>query len=383
MGATSCGAGAGSSWQKPIGRWPNNIAVDRSGDLLVLVDAPGNTSTTLARFDALGRPLWSAAVSGSSGNVTTLRSGGILVATGLPGTIPTDPTVRTGGRPRALASVTRLDEAGRVVWETRVGDDAGDLGVYFVGEAPGGDVVIAGAFLFDSAPTFANPPLLEGFFEARLSSSGQLRWIRHLGNPGTARGFVVDGRGRLGALVVTQDAMTIDEVVLSPGGFPSGFLVWLESDGRASESIDVTEPLDATNIGQAFDGLMIDGQGRVYVFGSVGLDRPTFTLELFIAGFDPSGTHLWSQRLNQTGQVTDATAAIDLCGDVLLTGNHNDGEGFLAVRLTRDGVVKAQQTVPTSIGGKANAIGPAPGGMFVVGATGPNFQEGFLARIGL
>jgi hypothetical protein len=107
------------------------------------------------------------------------------------------------------------------------------------------------------------------------------------------------------------------------------------------------------------------------------------TLELFISAFDPSGTRLWTQRLNQTGQVTDATAAIASCGDVLLTGNPDDAEGFLAVRFTRDGVVRARQTVLPSTGGEANAIGPAPDGLFVAGATGPNFQEGFLARIGL
>ena len=257
----------------------------------------------------------------------------------------------------------------------------------FVEEAPGGGVVIAGDFLFDSAPTFANPPLLEGFFEARLSSSGQLLWIRHLGNPGTARGFVVDRSGRLGALVSVDGAMTIDGLVLNPVRFdPSGFLVWFEADGRATGAIGVTETLDHTNNGgQDFDGVMTDTEGRIYVFGSMGHESATYTLELFITGFDPSGTRLWTQRLNQTGQVRDALAAIDSCGDILLTGDIGAGygNGYMAIRLTRDGVIKMQQHISASIGIRPNAIGPAPGGIFVAGATGDNFQEGFLARIGL
>jgi hypothetical protein len=74
----------------------------------------------------------------------------------------------------------------------------------------------------------------------------------------------------------------------------------------------------------------------------------------------------------------DALAAIDSCGDILLTGDVGAGygEGYMAIRLIRDGVIKVQQNISPSIGMRPNAIGPAPRGIFVLGATGDNLQGG-------
>jgi hypothetical protein len=90
------------------------------------------------------------------------------------------------------------------------------------------------------------------------------------------------------------------------------------------------------------------------------------------------------QRFHFTSQSEEALAAVDSCGDVLFTGNGlTSTDGFLAARLSREGVVKAQVIVPASTGGWANSIAPAPGGIYVDGTAGDNPQQGFLARVPL
>jgi hypothetical protein len=135
---------------------------------------------------------------------------------------------------------------------------------------------------------------------------------------------------------------------------------------------------------QRFDRVVFDKQGRFYVAGSVDHDGVQFTSELFVSAFETSGTHLWTQRFSLTDQNEGSRIAVDDCGDVLLVGNGlGTIAGFLAARVSRDGVVKARLTVPLTGGGVADDVAPAPGGVFVTGASGESHQNGFLSPVAL
>jgi hypothetical protein len=141
----------------------------------------------------------------------------------------------------------------------------------------------------------------------------------------------------------------------------------------------VTEDSD-----ERFDGVSRDAEGRLYVHGSVlksSLGSPNI-IELVIAGIAPSGEHLWTQQFHVSDSNGDTQVAIDGCGDVLFVGN-GGGSSFLAARLSRDGSIKSQVTIPLPASGWASGVTAAPGGMYVVGAKGESFQHGFLSRLAL
>jgi hypothetical protein len=376
----ACAGAAVTPWNQSTSRLAaTRLTRDREGGLWVLTNA--GAGSAVVQINDAGLSKWSIAVDGVPAALATASNGDVLAATTVKGP-PIDRAVRYEGTGRAQVKVTRVDISGQAIWGAIVGDGAGDLGNAFIGGTPDGGAVVSGVFTPDLSPSdFPNPPVREGGFVAKLSSSGDLLWERHFGDPDAgARGFMVDLNGRPGVILSTSSELTIDAVQFAPRlNTDSAPMVFFDTDGRAVQTFDVTESGD-----QRIDQVVIDGQGRLYVAGWVGHDGAVFTSELFVSAFDPSGTALWMQRFSLTNQNVDARVTVDECGDILLVGNVSGmSAGFLAARLSRDGVPKAQVTVPSSIGDRVDDVAAAPGGIFVTGAAGPNLQEGFLGRVGL
>jgi hypothetical protein len=377
VAAPACAGAPPAPWLQPTAPFQTRLARDPRGGLVMLGNAdPG---ATIGKVDDEGRLLWSAPIEGRSRAVAAAPGDGFLAATAVSGP-PSDPAVRYQGSPRQQANVTKVDGNGQLAWQTVVSDGAGDLMAEFVGVTPEGDVIVSGLFHPDFTPSdFPNPPSREGGFLAKISPDGQVRWERHF-EPGASRGFVIDASGRPAVIVWTSYALSIDDVMLEPTHDPwSGFLVSFDPEGRAVEARDVT--VDGQ---QRFDRAVVDDQGRLYVAGFIGHDGGSYTSELVLNAFGASGPPLWDRRFSMNDQNEDARVAIDECGDVLLVGNGpGAGVGFLAVRLGRDGDVKARLTVSPAAGARVDEVAPAPGGIFVTGASDPNLQSGFVARAGL
>jgi hypothetical protein len=357
-----------------------NVTLDREGNLLFL-HSDGGTSAILENRDRLGQPRWTTRFDGWPGGLTTTLNGDVLAAASIQGTMPTDPTVRMGGTPRHLSSVTRADQMGKVIWSSSVGDDTGDLGNNFVAEAPNGDILLAGQIAYDVPPQSLGPRSTPaGFFTARFTSSGQLLWEHNWDRDETnlARGYVVDASGRLGVLVWVQSPVTIDGVTFTAADYYKGYVVWFESDGHAKTAVDVTEDSQ-----ERFDGVITDETGGLYVFGWIPGPNPgVFTSELVVAALSPAGEHLWAQRFSVTDQSDDGVGLLEPCGDILFAGNgEGPNRGFLAVRLGRDGTVRSQINPFVAVGGWVGSVAPAPGGLFASGTTGPNLQRPFVARL--
>ena len=380
--APACASSQSSPWTLSLDATATELATDQAGHVLMVQGGLAPTSP-VESLDDLGNVRWTATIDGAPGGLAASSNGNVLIASYVAGTEPTDPAVRIDGTPRSLAIVRRLGDDGGGIWASTVGDDSGDLGPEFVGEAPDGSIFVAGSIRYDEPPPRIPNQLSDtGFFAAQLSSSGQVVWEHHWDHDDAsrARGYVIDAGGRLGILVWVTGMKTLDDLTLgSPNGLMAGDLVWFGADGRATDAIDVTEDSD-----ERFDGVSLDAEGRLYVHGNIlksSLGSPN-TIELVIAAVAPAGDHLWAQRFHLSDGNGDTQAAVDACGDVLFVGN-GDASSFVAARISRDGDVKSQMMFPLPNTGWANKVAPAPGGMYVGGAAGMSFQNGFLSRLGL
>ena len=368
----ACAAAPTATWQQPTASVSRSLARDPTGGLFVLA---GDAQSTLTRLDDAGQTLWIAPVDGSPGAIFA-ASGDVLAATGIRGMEAIDPQIRVGGQPRSQALITRLDVRGEMIWTAAVSDAVGDLFPSFVSTGADGDVVVGGRFLPDvPSSEYPNPPFVEGGFVARLSSTGRLLWERHFVNPGRVRGFVQDSHRRVGVIFWLDQAAAIDDVRMQPKdpGY-AGFLVWFDETGAAVGAYDVTE-----DPSQRFTGVVRAADGRFYVTGFVIRDGPAYTSMFFITGFSSAGERLWTRRLSLGPQNDDGNVTVDECGDVLFIGN---GSGIIAARMTRDGEIKTQLVVPTSLADYVVNLAPAPGGIFLVGAR-DNHQTCIVARLGL
>jgi len=373
----ACAGSQSSTWQKPISSRRGSVARYPGGGLAAL---SGESASSLTKLDDFGVSVWTATVEGSAASVSVVPGGDTLAMTLVPGTESVDPEVRSGGRPRLQANVTRWDADGKRLWQSAILDGAGDLIGSFISAGLDGDVVVGGTFVPDLPPSaFPNPPFIEGGFVARLSPSGQMLWERHFLDPGAVRGFVQDLGGRTGVTFALQEEAVIDDLMLKPKGISrSGFLVWFDSTGRAVEAFDITEDPE-----QGFSAVVRDDEGRFYVTGYVAHDGPSYTSEFFVSAFDATGGRLWARRFNPGRQADDSRLAIDECGDVLLVGNGLDtSPGILAARIASNGEEKAQLVLPVAVADYLGAVAPAPGGIFFMGSR-DNQQTSVIARLAL
>jgi hypothetical protein len=98
-------------------------------------------------------------------------------------------------------------------------------------------------------------------------------------NPGSVRGFVQDLRGQTGLIFWLHQAAVIDGVSLQPTGYDlSGFLVWFDAAGHATEAFDITEAS-----GPRYSGVVRDGQGRLYTTGNFVPDPAQSAIEFFVS----------------------------------------------------------------------------------------------------
>ena len=234
----------------------------------------GSTDILLASFDAAGNHLWSQRFGDTDiehpRGVTTDGAGNVIVAGRFRG------NVDFGGGPLASASagtfdifVAKFDAAGNHVWSQRFGDAAQHYA--------------QGVAVDDSANV-----ILTGYFQSDVDFGGG----------------VLTSAGDFDAYVAKFDA--------------AGNHVWSQRFGDAGE--------------QYAYGIAADGSGNLAVTGyyrssvdfgggpmtSAGLD------DIFVARFDGSGNHLWSQRFGDGLHQESYGVATDSLGNVLVTG-HIDG----------------------------------------------------------
>lgn len=234
-------------------------------------------------------------------------------------------------------------------WSQSFGD-ASEQVVYDVATDASGNIIITG--FFEGTVHFGHSTLAsagqEDIFVAKFRTDGTLLWSQRFGDASDQYGFAVavDASGNI--LLTGRFSGTIDfggGALASAGGSDvylakfnsSGAHLWSKRFGDSSteEARSVTT----------------DPSGNVYItgsyFGSIDFGGGPFASngyeDIFLAKFDPDGTHLWSAHFGDGDSQYGRDVATDGSGNVILAGEFygsvDFGGGLLASAGTSDIVI--------------------------------------------
>jgi hypothetical protein len=285
-----------------------DLSIDESGNIFAVgatasplispTDPPSEVQ--VARYDATGAMQWVQTLglrsSGGSGNVSTDPSGNIFVAGNyfIAGETYAD---------EFAASVSRLDNAGNVLWSRKAPGEVGSV------VADGlGNVYVSGT----TGYRFGGPNSLLTKFDAE----GELLWTREWGTEkvDSCCGLATDEFGNVYVagysgigILGPQPADATNDIFLSKIS-PSGDTLWTQS--LASDASDV-------------GGSIVVHGDRVYVsgstIGSLG-GEPLGSFDAFVAAFDINGAHQWTHQFGTETWDFAADIAADANGNLHLAG---------------------------------------------------------------
>ena len=189
-----------------------------------------------------------------------------------------------------------------VEWTQEVGDSLNDE-AYGVATDNFGHVYMTGQV--DGNDAFLN----------KFDSTGTLLWQHRVGGAG---------------LDLTWDVSVDPAGNIAMAGFTAGSLAGMNAGGHdvllttfdASGVQLWTRQLGSSGDDQAY-GVDADGMGNIYLAGVASGQLDSRTAEsddLFIAKFDPSGTHLWTRQAGSSDQETVLGLAADAVGNAYITG---------------------------------------------------------------
>ena len=299
------------------------------------VDFGGGTRTSagggdivVLKLDADGNHLWSRTFGDTNGDdgygVAVDGSDNVLVTGRFRG------SVDFGGGTRTAAGidvfVLKLDASGSHLWSQTFGDSSGQIGTA-VAVDDSGNVVITGQFT--GSPDFGGGPLPSAgnsdIFVAKLDSSGGHLWSKGLGGADTDQGRSV-ATDTMGNVVITGDfegAVDFGGGTLTAAAGAELFIAKYDGSGNHVWSNRFGGLNDERGYAVATDSannVVVGGFFRDEVdFGGGPLDG--HTADLFVAKYDSAGNHLWSKDNTAfPGGGNGHGLAIDGTGHVIMTG---------------------------------------------------------------
>jgi hypothetical protein len=289
----------------------------------------GTSDIFVAKFDAIGAPLWSTSLGDSEvqyvGSVATDGSDNVVVAGRWGGDRPLIETP-------PCSFVAKLDPSGNELWLTYVdcGDDANGTAV-----VDGSDNIVVTGF----SETL-------GFFRcrvARLDASGSsFLWYHDFGDYYNRAYATVaaDGTGNIVLVGFFFGEVDFGGGPLTSAGESDMFLAKFDANGahlwsrrfgdaefQGGGSI-ATAGLDHIVIAGALNGTLDLGGGPLISAGDP---------DIFVAEFDPAGNHLWSRRYGDADQQYSTSLAAYGSGNILLTGALSGSADFGGGPLTSAG----------------------------------------------
>ena len=273
--------------------------------------------------------LWSQRFGGASfesGYGVAMDAAGNVVVTGY-----FAGTVDFGGGPLVSAGVNdifvaKYNASGVHQWSRRFGGTSADLG-YAVAIDGSGNVVVTGAF--DGTANFGGGNLVSAgdydVFVAKYNSSGVHQWSERFGGTGVDIGLAVAVDG-LGNGVVTgyfEDTADFGGGPLVSAGSEDIFVAKYDGGGAHQWSKRIGAASEDLGLGVAADGagnVVVTGEFNGTVnFGGGNLVSAGY-YDIFLAKYDASGAHQWSQRYGSAGYETGYGLALDGSGNVVVTG---------------------------------------------------------------
>ncbi|MDH4338376.1 MAG: SBBP repeat-containing protein [Candidatus Krumholzibacteria bacterium] len=333
-------------WSQRLGGTDNDsgfgIATDASGNVYFTgafegtvdfgdgpVMSAGLTDVFLVKYDAAGTYLWSQAF-GDPG-----FESGISVATDASGNVFMtgyfDGTVNFGGGPLVSAGgydifVAKYGPDGTHLWSQGFGDFDDDMG-YAVATDASGNVIVTGHF--SEVVDFGGGPLVSnGFsdiFVAKYSPTGTHLWSQAFGGTNFDDGNSV-ATDASGNVFVTGSFWSVADFGGGPvlsAGFndifvakysPLGAHLWSQTFGNGGSDVGRSVATDASGnvfVTGHFSGTVDFGGGPLVSAGSN---------DIVLAGYSPTGTHLWSRRFGGTSSDSGNSVATDASGNVFMTG---------------------------------------------------------------
>jgi hypothetical protein len=311
-----------------------------------LVSSAGNKDVFLAKLGPGGSVLWAKGGFGDAGIQEALglavdANGDVFVTGVFSGTISFGaPTALLTSAGLSDVFVAKFSALGAPLWSRRFGDALDQAG-RAIAVDPSGDIIVTGDFAgsidFDGGP-LASVELKDGFI-AKLTSAGDHVWSMQFGNTGddSALGVACSATGHVHVTGTFDEAIDFGGPPLTDGGDNDTFVVKLDSGGGHVWSKAFGGLLD-----QGGASIAVDASGNVILSGAYegsinfgGGVLPSFGgVDIFVAKLSAAGVHLWSHGFGGASEDVGHTVAVDSAGNVVasgwFSGTVNFGEGPLA-----------------------------------------------------
>ena len=243
--------------------------------------------------------------------------------------------------------IAKYDSDGVHVSSRRIGGTGSDLpqGVHLDGAS---NMIVAGSF--QTSVDFGGGALMsaggDDIFVVKYDPSGAHIWSKRFGSSGFDRAHSLAKDGSNNVIVVGQFEGTVD---FGGGGLvsvgtremfvakydASGNHMWSKRFGSSQNDVAL--------------GVAVDGADNVVVTGSfagggpVSFGGSSFTSagqgDMFIAKFDPNGDHIWSLAAGGPGFDFGIGLAVDVSGNILVTGEFENTVNFGGGELASAGLI--------------------------------------------
>ena len=352
-------------WSKTFGdadqQGAYDLVVDSTGNVIVTgylsgsadlgggaISAEGESDIIVAKFDSSGSHLWSKQfgdLGDDAGAGVAVDAAGNVVVTGW-----FTGTVNFGGADLASAGsrdifVATFDPAGKHLWSKRFGDGGQQLGDHVAVDAAG-NILLTGRF--EGGVDFGGGGLSTGgyydVFVVKFDGAGNHVWSKRFGDSAAQFGnqIAADSAGNVVLLGLFLDTIDFGGGTLTSAGSYDLFLTKLDPSGEHLWSQRLGGSGDDEGRSLAMDGDDIVVAG--YFNGSIDLGDGPFVsgsnYDMFVARFTPEGAFDWSRHFDAPGEQVVRAIAVDAFHDILLTGSFTSdvdfGGGALTSPVNRD-----------------------------------------------
>lgn len=308
----------------------------------------GQFDIYIAKYGPTGNHLWSKGLGSIESQVGTsvalLASGAVVVTGNFFGTVDFGGGALTsaGGADIFLAM---YDTNGSHLWSKQFGGIATDTGQRVQADASG-NVYLTG--YFSGTANFGGGPLTSAggtdVVVAKFDVAGAHQWSQHYGSTSNEIGFDLELDASGNIVVSGQFGGTVSfggVALVSAGGLD---IFVAKYNGSGAHQWSQRFGSTSTDIG---DAVAVDGAGNVIVagrfggtvnFGGVALASAGGS-DIFVAKYNAAGAHQWSKRFGSTGTDICRGVAADAGGDVAVTGDFTGVVDFGGGPLTSAGGV--------------------------------------------
>ncbi|MDI1435074.1 SBBP repeat-containing protein [Polyangium sorediatum] len=261
-------------------------------------------------------------------SVSTDKTGNILLAGALQGTMNLGGTMLTSGG-KEDAFVAKLNSAGQVIWAKRFGDGQNQSATGIGADAEG-NVYVTGIFIgtvnFGGSNLTSDTNFFQDVFLVKFAPDGSHVWSKKFGDSNIqyARALAVDGVGNVVIAGYFQQQVDFGGGVLTAAGQAfDAFVAKFNATGQHLWSKKYGNDAD-----QSAKSLAVDGAGNVYVAGEAsgaidfgaGLVMAQGNPSAFVAKLDSQGAPLWAKLSSGAGKASANAVAVSPSGAVAVAG---------------------------------------------------------------